>query len=558
MIRAFKTHEVRNQQELSNKLWRFTPLAGKHEGKSYQMMVPSCWETHSDFANYRDEGMYATSIEASGTIRLIFKGVSHTATVYLDGTQIASHYNAYTPFEVIVTDLEAGKHLLEVKADNRFSDASALHIENDYYSYGGITRAVALEKLGDAYIKWVHFTPLHTSNGWHGKIDICLHNTTTKVLQGLSVTAQLEQTGCQLSDISLNPSEEKVISQTIAFDQVKSWQPDNPYLYLLSTVLHLENEPIDDLIERVGFREIKTEGNQILINNQPIRIIGFNRHEDHPHFGCALPYAAIEYDLRLIRDLGANSVRTAHYPNDEIFLDLCDEMGLLVWEENHARGLSEAQMRNSNFDQQCEDCIREMIMSHYNHPSIYIWGILNECASDTEYGRICYAKQYKQIRQLDSSRPRSSATCKMKDELCLDIPEVVSYNIYPDWYHETSTEDYLDDLYNWVQTESPGRNKPFLITEIGAGAIYGYRTPTKTKWSEEYQTEALERQLQAVLNKPGCNGVYIWQFCDVRVTKDWFPSRPRTMNNKGVVDEFRRPKLSYEVVKKIFKEISDR
>ena len=112
----------------------------------------------------------------------------------------------------------------------------------------------------------------------------------------------------------------------------------------------------------------------------------------------------------------------------------------------------------------------------------------------------------------------------------------------------------MDDLYKWIQT-TPGEGKPFLITEVGAGAIYGYRTPAKVKWSEEYQVQALEEQLNAILSYNDCSGVYIWQFCDVRVTNDWWNTRPRTMNNKGIVDEYRRPKLAYETVKKIFSSV---
>ena len=122
--------------------------------------------------------------------------------------------------------------------------------------------------------------------------------------------------------------------------------------------------------------------------------------------GRALPFAAIQQDIQIATDLGANAIRTSHYPNDELFLDLCDEQGILVWEENHARGLSLEQMENPNFEYQAEKCIQEMINAHINHPSIIIWGILNECASDTEYGYECYKKQYDLIQKLDSSRPR--------------------------------------------------------------------------------------------------------------------------------------------------------
>lgn len=98
-------------------------------------------------------------------------------------------------------------------------------------------------------------------------------------------------------------------------------------------------------------------------------------------------------------------MRTTHYPNDELFLDLCDEMGILVWEENHARGFVTEEMKRPHFEEQCEDTIREMIRAHYNHPSIYIWGILNECGSDSEFGRACYDAQFQLIRKWTRAVP---------------------------------------------------------------------------------------------------------------------------------------------------------
>lgn len=552
MIRTFRTHEIRKQTELSSSLWNFRPCEGPFSSQSRQVLVPGCWESYPEFSDYRGKAVYSRTIECSGkNIRLEFKGISHTAHIFLDGEIIGSHYNAYTPFSLIRKRPAPGTHLLEVIADNRFSEDSSLHIPNDYYSYGGISRGVLLEELEDLYLSYVHITPVHSPDGWSAQIEVCVENLSDRAVP-VTVCSEILGHVLRTGPVSVPASGSTLISGTLPVPDAPCWSPESSQLCLVRTTLYHGGQPVDDLIERTGFRTVAIDGNRLLLNGRPLRIKGFCRHEDHPQFGCALPLAAIQYDLDTIRHLGANSIRTSHYPNDELFLDLCDELGILVWEENHARGLSEEQMKNPNFEKQCEDCIREMITAHYNHPSIYIWGILNECASDTEYGRRCYQKQYEQIRILDPNRPRSSASCRFKTDLCLGEPEVVSYNIYPEWYVNRPTAEYLEELYRWVQEESEGTGKPFLITEVGAGAVYGYRTPTQVKWSEEYQAKALEHQLSAILSKEECCGVYIWQYADVRVSEEWFASRPKTMNNKGIVDEYRRRKLSYEVVKRIF------
>lgn len=552
MIRTFETHRVRKQMELTGGLWEFIPCQGERAGQVFKVATPSCWESYPDFSGYRGEGIYRTYFWAEGTIRLEFKGVSHTATVFLDGKEITSHYNAYTIFSVVVKDLEAGEHCLEIMADNRFSEKSALHIPNDYMSYGGVSRPVVLEEIAAAYIEWVHVTPFTENGIWKTKVELKIENIGEEAEFDFHLKIQNQQ--LEWKKVRIGKSIE--LTGELSFSEVISWMPENPKLYEVHASVWKAGEEIDDLCDRFGFREVRLEGKKILLNNREIRIKGLCRHEDHPQFGCALPFAAMAADLEIIKHLGGNSVRTSHYPNDELFLDLCDEQGILVWEENHARGLSLEDMQNPNFEQQAEQVIREMIPLHYNHPSIYIWGILNECASDSTYGKECYEKQFAIIRKLDSSRPHSFASCKFKSDISLGLPDVVSYNIYPLWYHDTPVEEYLDDLYQWVQKETEGAGKPFLITEIGAGGIYGYRNPNKAKWTEEYQAEALEKQVKGVLSYEDCCGVYIWQFCDVRISEECFSARPRTMNNKGVVDEYRRRKFAYDVVKNIFESYS--
>ena len=558
MIRTFKTHYVRKQMELTESLWEFEPCAGNYAGQKFPVAVPGCWENHPLFADYRGEGIYRKTFQAQGNVRIECKGVSHTATVYLDGHEIGHHYNAYTPFSVVVSDLEPGRHMLEIKADNRFHKDSALHVPNDYMSYGGISRGVVVEELSDLYLEYVHVKTYRENEQWHVQVKAAVN--VLKVGQNdeedITIQGKIKDTAFEwkLTDTAKKHYE---FCTDLKIDGIEEWSPETPVLYQVELQMLREDEVIDDLIERFGFREICVQGKYVLLNGKRLRIKGICRHEDHPDYGCALPYQTIYNDLVLIRQMGANSIRTAHYPNDEIFLDLCDELGILVWEENHARGLEEDRMKHPLFEEQAEQVIREMIFYHYNHPCIFIWGILNECASETLFGRSCYEKQFRLIREMDDSRPCTFASCKFFGEICFDLPDVISCNLYPRWYVDKPVRDYLNEVYDWIVEDGNGKGKPFIVSEIGAGGLYGCHNAYHGKWTEEYQADALSEQVSECLKFSESMGVYIWQFCDVRVSSEWFAGRPREMNNKGVVDEYRRPKAAYGRVKEIFEQYTN-
>lgn len=558
MIRTFKTHYVRKQMELTESLWEFEPCAGNYAGQKFPVAVPGCWENHPLFADYRGEGIYRKTFQAQGNVRIECKGVSHTATVYLDGHEIGHHYNAYTPFSVVVSDLEPGRHMLEIKADNRLHKDSALHVPNDYMSYGGISRGVVVEELSDLYLEYVHVKTYRENRQWHVQVKAAVN--VLKIGQNededITIQGKIKDTAFEwkLADTAKKHYE---FCTDLKINGIEEWSPETPVLYQVELQMLREDEVIDDLIERFGFREICVQGKYVLLNGKKLRIKGVCRHEDHPDYGCALPYQTIYNDLVLIRQMGANSIRTAHYPNDEIFLDLCDELGILVWEENHARGLEEDRMKHPLFEEQAEQVIREMIFYHYNHPCIFIWGILNECASETLFGRSCYEKQFRLIREMDDSRPCTFASCKFFGDICFDLPDVISCNLYPRWYVDKPVRDYLNEVYDWIVEDGNGKGKPFIVSEIGAGGLYGCHNAYHGKWTEEYQADALSEQVSECLKFSESMGVYIWQFCDVRVSSEWFAGRPREMNNKGVVDEYRRPKAAYGRVKEIFEQYTN-
>lgn len=550
MERLFYTHEIRKSRACAP-LWTLTTLDAGGLEKLEKVVVPSVWESHPALRKYRGRGVYEQEIVCGGNVRLFFGGVSFKARIYLDDLLLAEHYGAYTGFGALALGLSRGQHRLRVEADNRFGADSALHIPNDYYAYGGINRPVILEELGDAYIAQCHVTPAQTKDGWKAQAAVTVRNLTAQPLSGiLSLTIAGQQ---QEMEICLQREEAKVFDFSLFCGDAQPWSPEKPVLYRVKAILAVDGKPVDDWIDRIGFRDIRVEGNKILLNGTPLRLRGFNRHEDHGSFGLAMPLAAMAQDIQLMRDMGANCVRTCHYPNDPRFLDLCDEMGMLVWEESHARGFSEEQMRHPLFMEQLRQATREMVRQHYNHPAIFIWGILNECADDTEYGAACYEELFSLLRELDASRPVTAALLERPGGQVYGQMDAVGINLYPQWYRDASVAEALKRKADEI-AENGGAGKPIIVSEIGAGAIYGYHDPLgESKWSEERQCAILREQISAVLADPDVCGLFLWQFADVRVDEEWFMQRPRTYNNKGVVDELRRPKLAYQTVKALFR-----
>ena len=544
MNRLFETHYIRRQVSLDG-IWQFR---AEGRDKLYSMPVPGCWEQHPDFYQYRGAGVYTRQVRVAeaGNLRLEFKGVSHTADVYFDGEKVAHHYNAYTPFSVVLRNVCAGEHTLSVRVDSSYSEYSSLHIPNDYYSFGGISRPVAMEYVPDVYIKYIHFTPRFEGGQWSGKTEICLVNLAGRE-KAVTLTTRLAEVERVMAVTAA--AGETVVAFDADYPEAEQWDMENPKLYDIRSVVD-DGGVRDDLIDRVGFRYVSWDARKFYLNGKPVFLKGLNRHEDYGLVGCAVPLQMMSHDLDLFEDLGANAVRTAHYPNDERFLDMCDQRGILVWEENHARGLTLEQMQNPNFERQCADCIDEMVENHYNHPSIVIWAILNECASDTQEGKAMYKKQLDQIRAMDQTRPTTFASCKYYADVSLELPDMVSFNCY---FPMGKIREELDRLNHWIDTEAGGGDKAFIVSEFGCEALYGYREPSGPAWSEEKQVRFLTENIQAYMDSQRVTGLFIWMFADTRISTERFGDwRPKGRNNKGVVDEYRRPKLSYHTVKELF------
>jgi beta-glucuronidase len=316
----------------------------------------------------------------------------------------------------------------------------------------------------------------------------------------------------------------------------------------------------DDMRVRFGIRQVAAVGQQIHINGQPIRLLGCNRHEFHPNFGHTLPDATLVSDIQQLKDMGCNFVRGSHYPQDERFLDLCDEFGICVWSESIGWQHDEAHLTDERFVEAQLTHTEEMVAATVNHASVILWGILNESASHKETCQPAYTRLLAQLKALDASRPVTYASNHPFDDVCLLLADVISINTYPGWYIGSieGIPTHLDEIV--AHLDSAGcENKPLIISEIGAGAVPGWRDAHGERWTEQYQTALLDVVIKHLfVHRERFAGLVFWLFSDFR-TPSQVPNiltRPRGFNNKGVLDEYRRPKQAYHMVKTAFNQLN--
>lgn len=205
--------------------------------------------------------------------------------------------------------------MLEIKVDNRFHENSALHLPNDYMSYGGISRGVMVEQLQSAYFEYAHVKTIRRNDRWFINLKAAISVLKKERLRDKKVIAKVTIDNQTFEwNIRIDEKDNYELNTVLEMEDVLEWNPESPNLYQMVLQLFVEDDIIDDLIERFGFREVRISENNILLNGKKLRIKGVCRHEDHPDYGCALPYGAIYHDLVLIQQMGANSIRTVRYP----------------------------------------------------------------------------------------------------------------------------------------------------------------------------------------------------------------------------------------------------
>lgn len=534
---------VTDEFEIGEKQQWYVSFPKEHK----KITIPSVLNSRLGYMDYCSVVWYRKTFFMEGNVTLKFHSVTGLAKVYLDGKHLGDHYGDFAAFE-FDTHLCSGIHEIVIMSDSRSTDDTIPLHGVDWHHYCGILRSVELIPHGDVGIKSVkaEYELSDDLKTAYVKIIVGLKNYTERsCTEKLSVSI----------DENIIYNDYVVCEDFIQFtvkatlDNVRLWDIYKPELYTVTVKTDTE-----DLIDKIGFRKICVKGKKILLNNKPVKLLGVNRHEEHPDWGFAMPPMLNMRDMDILKDLGANTVRGSHYPNTHFFVDLCDAEGILFWSEIPMWGYGKESLERELVCQRGLNMHSEMIEQYYNHPSIVIWGMHNEISTETPQGYEITQKFVNHVKKLDSTRLLTYATNRIMKDICLQLVDFISVNQYIGWY-EGEISDWAEFLGRMKKhlEEVKADNMPVVMSEFGVGALFGNKTLDGLPWSENYQQELYRNTLELFLNDSDMAGVYLWQFCDVRSSTKWSLDRARGFNNKGLLNEYRHPKLSYYTVRDYFR-----
>lgn len=543
--------------------------------------LPHTWNnedvTDTQVGYRRDASWYkkTISIEAVNAnvyYQLYFEGANITTQVYVNGKKAGSHIGGYIGFNIDISEyVKKGENEIFVRVDNGYNPEIIPSQKSDFFIYGGITRDVWLLKIPNNHIHNLKITtPSVSKNQASLKINALVVNS--KNNSNLSLQAQL-----------FSPSGKKVATKSIAvtnteteidFDIINNpelWDTENPNLYEVKVSLIQNEKTIDILTDKIGFRwfEFKDNG-PFYLNGKRLLLRGTHRHEEHAGVGAAMTNKQHRADMESIKEMGANFVRLAHYPQDPEIYKACDELGLLVWDEiPWCRG----GVGNDVWQKNTKNQLKAMINQNYNHPSIIIWSLGNEMywlpdfegGDDKEKMNTFLSELNDMSHQLDPSR--KTAIRKYYDGA--HIVDVFSPSIWSGWYsgsyksYQKAIDTYKPQYKHFLHAEYGGSSHVGRHTEnpiTGEGQInaHGWEEAiVQTKvaniaqigdWSENYIVDLFDWHLRISETDSTFAGNIQWAFKDFGT-----PLRPENaipyMNQKGLVDRNGNPKDAYYVFK---------
>ncbi|KQR89014.1 beta-glucuronidase [Microbacterium sp. Leaf179] len=504
-------------------------------------------------------------------ILLRFDAATHAAKVYVDDELVGEHVGGYTPFDVDITDHVAagGEFRLTVAVSGDLTnetippgriDVTATGKRkqvyfHDFFNYAGLARSV-----------WLHSRP-------KSRIDDVVVVTDFEGTAG-SVDYRVESTGGADVRVRLKDADGTVVAEgeggqgVLEIADVVLWKPGAAYLYELTVELVDGGEVVDSYPLAVGVRTVEVRGHEFLINGEPFYFTGFGKHEDTPIRGKGHDDAYLVHDFQLLEWIGANSFRTSHYPYAEEVLEFADRHGIVVIDETAAVGLNMGvvggmsgtppfptfsdQFANDNTQAAHAQHLRELLVRDRNHPSVVMWSIANEPASNEEGAREYFEPLVNLARELDPTRPLTYSLvmfATFQNDRIIDLFDVISLNRYYGWYIAGGELDvaqaYLEgDIQGWIDRI----DKPIMMSEYGADTEPGLHSVWEDRvWTEEYQIAYLDANHRVFDRFPQFVGEQVWNFADFATDNGLHRVDG---NKKGVFSRDRKPKAAAWALRK--------
>lgn len=509
--------------------------------KRNSLKVPGDWNSQAEKLMYYEGVVWYfrtfdfSANQVSTNRYLYFGAVNYKSEVYLNGVKLGSHEGGFTPFNFSVPDslLKAKDNYLAVKVDNRRGKETVPALTPDWWNYGGITRDVLLVEEASVFIRdYLIRLKKDTRDEIEGWIKLNKPTEKSVVLE--------------IPDLKLK-RQLKSDADSIAFCfKVKGlhlWSPESPQLYDVKLTLNEKS-----LCDRIGFRDIRVDGLEVLLNGKQVFFRGICIQEEMP----ASPRRACTREdalalLQRAKELNVNFVRLAHYPHTEYAVQAADSMGLMVWSEIPV--FQKIDFKNANTLKNARTQLREMVDRDKNRACVVIWSVGNEAPVGPD--RNLFMKTLvKDVRNMDNSRLVSAALeiyrpngdFLANDPLSEEL-DLIAVNEYLGWYNSTPDE------CKTVQWDIR-YDKPLLISETGAEALGGYHADKTVHWSEEYQAWYYREQLEMMERMPAnFVGVSPWILNDFRSPKRNVPVLQEGWNNKGLYDPQGNKKKAFHILK---------
>ncbi|MDT0643069.1 glycoside hydrolase family 2 TIM barrel-domain containing protein [Zunongwangia sp. F363] len=546
--------------------WRFS---SEKNPEAMQVQLPHTWNVQDAFDDepgyWRGKGIYEKTIQVNDTSQvyyLQFGGANQDAKVYMNNQLVGEHKGGYTAFQVPLSSaVKPGENKIKVELSNAHNETIP-PLDADFTFYGGLYRKVWLVAENK-----VHFRKEYGTD--KVKISPVLDENYDAEVKLSGEIENPEKEKLKLKISLFNPegkevySEEKNTAENFSLnfpvEQPALWSPAAPNLYKLKIAIFKDASSLVDSYEHnIGFRKFEAAVEGFQLNGKELKLIGVNRHQDWQGMGNAVPVEMQLQDMVKIKEMGANFLRLAHYPQDQAIYKAADSLGLILWSEIPVVNKVPVAEDYKEYEKNVLQMQREHIAQNYNHPSFIFIGYMNEI-----FIRMVFDNAEGQEKQniidhtLKLAQKLENLTLELAPEHITvmaihgnqiynqtgitDLPMVLGWNLYYGWY-----DGKIEDLGGFLDMEHQKfPERPVIISEygVGADARLHSNTPEKFDFSEEYQLLYHQGYLEQVLARDFVIGMTAWNFADFgsEFRGDAMPH----INQKGLVNYDRSPKNIY-------------